>query len=185
MEQQTEAPQNQETPNPTADRAVIETEKGIQFLANDVSVERPQWLPEKFKSPEDMAAAYSELERRMGGQKPDAAPEPPAESAPAAEEKPPADSPQLGEFQKYTDEFTKDGALSEQSYKELLDRGIPKVLVDNYIANFKTAVSSQTSAVEAQIVASVGGPQEYAAMQVWASNNFGPEEIAAYNKAME
>jgi len=28
--------------------------------------DRPEWLPEKFKSAEDLAQAYSELERRLG-----------------------------------------------------------------------------------------------------------------------
>jgi hypothetical protein len=28
--------------------------------------DRPQWLPEKFKSAEDMAQAYSELEKKLG-----------------------------------------------------------------------------------------------------------------------
>ena len=27
--------------------------------------ERPEWLPEKFKTPEDMAKSYTELERKM------------------------------------------------------------------------------------------------------------------------
>ena len=27
---------------------------------------RPEWLPEKFSSPEDMAKAYSELEKKQG-----------------------------------------------------------------------------------------------------------------------
>ena len=30
------------------------------------TTERPEWLPEKFKSAEDMAQAYAELEKRMG-----------------------------------------------------------------------------------------------------------------------
>ena len=30
------------------------------------SEDRPDWLPEKFKSPEDMAKAYSELEGKLG-----------------------------------------------------------------------------------------------------------------------
>ena len=30
--------------------------------------ERPQWLPSKFNSPEDMANAYAELEREFHGQ---------------------------------------------------------------------------------------------------------------------
>ena len=32
------------------------------------SGDRPSWLPEKFKSAEDMAKAYSELEKKQGGQ---------------------------------------------------------------------------------------------------------------------
>ena len=28
--------------------------------------DRPEWLPEKFKSPEDMSKAYSELEKKLG-----------------------------------------------------------------------------------------------------------------------
>ena len=34
------------------------------------SESRPEWLPEKFKSPEDMAKAYAELEGKLGGNKP-------------------------------------------------------------------------------------------------------------------
>jgi len=172
---------------PVNERPSIETEKGIQFLSPDSEAPRPEWLPEKFRSPEEMATAYRNLERRMSGAKPEATPEPQAEPTPAEPDQPQPESieTQLGEFKKYTDEYAKTGNLSEESYKELMDRGIPKVLVDNYIANFKSAVSSQTAETEAKIVASVGGPQEYAAMQVWASNNFSAEEIAAYNKAME
>jgi hypothetical protein len=175
-----------ETAKAAPERIAIETEKGIQFLAPeavDPMAARPEWLPEKFKSPAELAKAYQELERKIG--KP-AAPETAPESpAPKAADTPQAPDVQLGEFAKYTDEYTKTGNLSEQSYKELLDRGIPKVLVDNYIANFKSAASTQVAALEAQVVAAVGGPQEYAAMQVWASKNFSAEEITAYNRAME
>ena len=31
---------------------------------------RPEWLPEKFKSAEDLAKAYSELEKKLGAPKP-------------------------------------------------------------------------------------------------------------------
>ena len=46
--------------------------KGEQLEANNNpnKEERPDWLPEKFKTPEDMANAYSNLEKKMGeGQK--------------------------------------------------------------------------------------------------------------------
>jgi len=32
----------------------------------EASVERPEWLPEKFKSPEDLSTAYSSLESKLG-----------------------------------------------------------------------------------------------------------------------
>ena len=32
----------------------------------EASVERPEWLPEKFKSPEDQSTAYSSLESKLG-----------------------------------------------------------------------------------------------------------------------
>lgn len=167
------------------ERVAIETEKGIQFLPPGVAEDRPEWLPEKFRSPADMAKAYQELERKIGTKQPAAPEAAPEQPVPQAAEKPAGLDAQLGEFTKYTDEYTKTGILSEQSYKELLDRGIPKVLVDNYINNSKTAASSQVAALEAQMVAAVGGPQEYAAMQVWASKNFSSDEITAYNRAME
>lgn len=39
----------------------------VATLATEAPVEaRPSWLPEKFKSPEDMASSYSALESRLG-----------------------------------------------------------------------------------------------------------------------
>ena len=34
-----------------------------QEEAQDNQSERPEWLPEKFKTPEDLAKSYSELEK--------------------------------------------------------------------------------------------------------------------------
>ena len=34
-------------------------------IEEGVESERPEWLPEKFKSPEDMAKAYGELEKEF------------------------------------------------------------------------------------------------------------------------
>jgi len=38
----------------------------------EVSVERPEWLPEKFKNPEDLATAYNSLETKLGSSKDEA-----------------------------------------------------------------------------------------------------------------
>lgn len=176
------------------DRSFIETpEGGIQILPEGhtppgaaAEPQRPDWLPQKFKSVQDMAAAYAELEKKIGAPK---TAEPPAGAPPQGDGPPPAgEAPkpqeQLGEFAKFTEEFSKNGKLSDESYAELATKGIPRILVDQYISNYQAAASSQNAALEAQLVASVGGPQEYAAMQVWAGQNFSKDEIEAFNATM-
>ena len=47
----------------------IEPEKETNTESEELPQEqsdRPEWLPEKFKSPEDMSKAYSELEKKLG-----------------------------------------------------------------------------------------------------------------------
>lgn len=55
---QTEQPQEQaQTQENLLDTTAQTTE--------DTSTQRPEWLPEKFKSPEDMAKSYTELEKKV------------------------------------------------------------------------------------------------------------------------
>ena len=37
-----------------------------EAVQTETAVERPEWLPEKFKSAEDLANAYSSLEGKLG-----------------------------------------------------------------------------------------------------------------------
>ncbi len=41
-------------------------EQPVQETVQEQSDDRPEWLPEKFESAEDMAKAYSELKKKMG-----------------------------------------------------------------------------------------------------------------------
>jgi hypothetical protein len=38
----------------------------VETQVEEVASERPEWLPEKFKSPEELANSYASLEQRMG-----------------------------------------------------------------------------------------------------------------------
>lgn len=143
--------------------------------------DRPQWLPEKFKSPEEMAKAYSELESKLGGQKPA---DPPADPA-----KPPAEIPAdpnaaLAEkglkLQDFSEEFAKSGELSADSYDKLAKAGYDRDLVDNYIAGQQ----ARAAQFEGSIKSEVGGDEAYVAMTEWAKSNMTPSEIAAYNAAV-
>lgn len=142
------------------------------------SEDRPEWLPEKFKSPEDMAKAYAELESKLGGKKP--------EETPKAEQPPVPDNPEQAladkglKLDEFSAEFAKNGELSPESYDKLTKAGFPKELVDSYIEGQK-AMAAQ---FEADIKSEVGGNERYSEMLDWAKVNLSPTEIQAYNDAV-
>ena len=141
--------------------------------------DRPQWLPEKFKSPEDMAKAYAELEAKLGQAKPA---DPPA-ADPAAT--PPAD-PEAAladkglNLQDFSAEFAQKGELSAESYEKLSKAGYSRQIVDQYIDG-QRAVAAR---FETEIMTEVGGSEKYSEITTWAKANLTPQEIAAYNAAV-
>lgn len=147
--------------------------------------DRPQWLPEKFKSPEDMAKAYEELEKKLGQPKqeapqanPEATPENPSEATPADAEKA-LESKGLN-LQDFNAEFAKNGSLSEESYKKLQEAGYDKNLVDQFIEGQKARAVQFESAIKTE----VGGDERYSDIVTWARGNLSPAEIDAYNSAV-
>jgi len=171
--------------NPQPSPSVSESE-GTQ----DGATERPNWLPEKFKSAEDLAKAYGELEKKLSTPKAEAK----TEEAPKSEtkEQKEGDSPELDEPVKdetpkadtskvdltpFHNEWADKGELSEDSFTKLETMGFPKELVQQYISGFQA-----TQAQEAQaIYADTGGQEGYKAMTEWASQNLPAHEIAAYD----
>lgn len=135
---------------------------------------RPEWLPEKFQSPEDLAAAYAALEKKLGGTPPAPAaqPDPNAPAAPATMD--------VKDFNKYSDEVLSNGKLSEESYKELEGKGFTRQLVDSYIQGQQAVTDAQV----AQVHNAVGGPDAYAAMIDWAANNLSEAEQNAFDGAV-
>lgn len=142
--------------------------------------ERPAWLPDKFKSAEDMAKAYLELERQRG--KPTAVPKTsdtlPAENTPPNT---PAGAITEAEMAAYETEFLEKGALSEASYAGLAAKGIPKHIVDNHIEG----VTLKAQAQVAQVFDAAGGEEGYREMVEWARTALSPAERAAYDAAVD
>ena len=101
--------------------------------------DRPEWLPEKFKSAEDMAKAYSELEKKMGaGAKEDT--DEAEQSETEAEDDEEQSEENTSEAYKAVAEaskefFENDGQLSEETYNALEKAGLPRDLVDSYAAS--------------------------------------------------
>lgn len=160
--------------------------------------DRPAWLPSKFKTAEDLAKAYGELEKKQGGGQQQQTPQ--TTQQPQTAEQTPNDAQQQQQSQtppstdqqvvdmltkagvKYDDlnaQFQKDGKLSDESYTKLAAGGFSRELVDSWIAGQNAVVQS----LRAQIFAGVeGGEAKYNEMTAWAAKNFQPAEIAEFNR---
>lgn len=142
--------------------------------------DRPGWLPEKFKSPEDMAKAYAELESKLG--KPTDKQN--TEQAPADEQtKQVQDELQSKglDLYEFSNEFGTNGGLSEESYEKLEKAGYPRDIVDQFIEGQK----ARASLFESEVKSVAGGDQGFNDMVEWAKANLSPAEIAAYNAAID
>ena len=142
--------------------------------------ERPEWLPEKFKSAEDMANAYSELEKKLGQP---AAEEQQEEEPQQQETENDNDKPEAGNYNEAVVEasqefFANDGQLSDETYKKLEEVGLPRDLVDSYAAGQQALLQSE----EAQIKGVAGN--DYDARAEWANEHLPSEEIDAFEEAV-
>jgi len=143
------------------------------------TTERPEWLPEKFKSAEDMAQAYAELEKRMGqGTKEVEETEQPEEQQTDDDNKEEASNYNEAVVEASKEFFENDGKLSEDTYKKLEGIGLPRDLVDSYAAGQQALLQSE----EAQIKGVAG--DNYDAMAEWANEHLPQEEIDAFDEAV-
>ena len=140
--------------------------------------ERPEWLPEKFKSPEELSKAYEALEKKLGTPTPPPAKE--GETPPPAGVNPVPDALSDAEFTSFQNEFAENQKLSEDTYKKLAAKGINKDIVDNYVEGQK-AIATQDMQ---KVFAAAGGEAEYMGVIEWASTSLDPADIAAYNEAV-
>jgi hypothetical protein len=148
--------------------------------------DRPAWLPEGFKTPEDMAKAYTELRTKMSQ---DGAPKPPEGSKPA--EKPADGTPsaldsasavkavtEAGlDMAKLEAEYAEKGTLSEDSLKALEGKGLSREQVNNYIKG-QEARATQMRSEFAQIA---GGEAKLSTVYEWAAANLDAKDVASYN----
>lgn len=153
--------------------------------------QRPDWLPEKFKNAEQMAEAYSNLEKKLGSGEQEQQEEPQEEYVEEQTEEVPdteAEQSQVREaveaagvdFNSLQGEYDETGELSEQSYNALAEAGFPQDLVNSWIAGQEALANNYQSSV----YESVGGEEAYGEMIGWASENLSQGEIAAYDRAV-
>jgi hypothetical protein len=164
----------------TADKPVEETKP---------TQSKPEGLPEKFNSVDELVKSYSELEKKLGEQsQPTEQSVDPVSKAEEKQEQPKSDldiatkavdSAGLN-METLSEEFAKDGKLADGSYKSLEKAGIPKEYVDRFIAG-QQAIADQQSATVKNLV---GGTEAYDSMSEWAGQNLTETEKQAYNTAV-
>tara|TARA_B100001094_G_scaffold23284_1_gene19704 strand:+ start:1911 stop:2702 length:792 start_codon:yes stop_codon:yes gene_type:complete len=159
---QQEAAQQQTQQNPSGQENTQAVEEE-QTQAEDENL-----ILGKFKSQEDLAAAYENLEKKLGETK----------EEPAAEEKSTQDSNVSTAIQEASDTFHENGELSEDNYKALEDSGIPREFVEAYVKGREASMKSEA----AQITDSVGGQENYDSMVQWASEALPADEIETFDQ---
>lgn len=154
--------------------------------------DRPDWLPQNFKSPTDFAEAYKNLERKLGTSgAPPATPAPAATPGSPPAETPaftpegaiPATQPQAFDWKAAAAPFAKTwaekGTLAPEQYQQLAAMGQPRDLVDSFFAGQQAIVQLRVQNAQSR----VGGPEAMKQMLAWAGQNLTKAEIAEYEKA--
>ena len=151
---------------------------------------KPEGLPEKFNSVEDLAKSYSELEKKLGEQTPTEEVDP-TSKATLKEDAPKEQKGELDIAEKavesaglnmenLSNEYAEKGELDKKSYEALEKAGIPKDYVDQFIEGQKAIGEKQTNTVKDL----VGGNDAYSEMANWAADNLTDAEKNAYNTAV-
>ena len=167
------------SPETTTDKPVEETKP---------TQSKPEGLPEKFNSVDELVKSYSELEKKLGEQSQPTEKSVDPVSKAEVKEQPKSDldiatkavdSAGLN-MESLSEEYAKEGKLADGSYKSLEKAGIPKDYVDRFIAGQQAIADQQSSSVKEM----VGGTQAYDSMSEWASQNLSETEKTAYNSAV-
>ena len=158
----------------------------------------------KFKSVEDLAASYKELEGKLGAI--DQTREEPEGNAEETEEQETETNDSEFNAEEYygdglasvleevgidaqdiTQRFTDTGEISEDDYSKLGEAGFSKQVVDTYLDGLRGVGEGDeipTQQIQ-NIKDSVGGDQAYEQMADWCQQNLSEQEIKAFDKITE
>ena len=178
-----------------ADQLVVPTEQGDMSAedqynqemidkvdSNDMSTERPALdnSGDKFQGDYGkLKESYEALERKMhGAQEGEDVPVDVQNDLGIPQDVPVAEG--AFDMNALTQEYTENGSLSENSYKQLEDAGISQEMTNQYIAGQK-ALGAQ---IGTDVKNTVGGEENYNGMVEWAKNNYSAEQITAYDNAV-
>ena len=172
------------------DNPVEVSDVGEELVLQQSEQGRPEWLPEKFGTPQDLLNAYNQLEQQytqVSQQQED------TQQAEVSEQESldiqNTSVPQVAQLldernldiEVFQQEYNELGKLSDDAYTALEEAGIPNNVVDTWLAG-QEAIADQSIS---QIYQSVGGEDNYNTMLNWASENLEQWELDAFNSSIE
>ena len=173
------------------------SQENLETLAKNETDENGLILG-KFKSVEDLAASYKELEGKLGNAPTDQVEESTEETV-EQEESDNNYQELYGEGvyevlqevgidpQDISNRFMQEGGLNDDDYSKLQEGGFSRTLVDTYLEGLRSTgnvVEIATQQIEG-IKESVGGDQNYEQMTAWALSNLPASEVDAFNQLTE
>lgn len=177
-----------DTITPPADKVQTAEEIATELAAEDAAAKavaagetpadpaRPDWLPEKFSSPEDMAKAYSELEKKQST----AGPKEPQEGLGISKDEAVAAVDNAGlDFDALAAKYAESGKLEDADYQALEKTGLKRDTVEAYIRG-QQAIADQ---FETKVMEGFGDKEAYQSMVQWASTNLPDSAIDMFNEA--
>ena len=154
----------------------------------------------KFKSVEDLAASYKELEGKLGTVTEEDQPQTEEEQTETNDTEFNAEEfygdglasvlEEVGiDPQEISNRFTESGEINEDDYSKLKEAGFSKQVIDTYLDGVRNATgASGEDIATAQIQGikdSVGGDDNYGKMVSWAIENLPAEEVKEFNTLTE
>ena len=171
MQEEAQEQRNQQQQQPTP----VEQQQQHPEETPTETPERPEWLPEKFDTPESMAEAYGQLEQRFHENNNNN--EQSEDNSTESEV-----TPEMGEtVTAASAEYHENGMLSDSAYQSLEEAGLSRDVVDTYVQGFEALQAQQEESLQAEI----GGPDNYDAMSEWASTALTDQEQQVYNNTVE
>ena len=196
--------------DPVVANEIAEREAESLKVGEELMAKQDKMLAGKYKSVEDLEAAYTELQKKLGDQ--------PAETETEAEVE------QETEYQMYSDDGSvnydtaselygdqlgglfkennidpfamnkyfaeNNGTLSDEMYNELNTAGLSKEIVDQYLegARTKTGIGAQgpvlTAAEISEVKSIAGGEEGYQSLMDWAGQNLTKEDAKNYDDVL-
>ena len=169
-----------------------------EFIQEQEAAKEPELLLGKFKSQDDLAKAYQELEKKLGQPKEQADPETPSSNEDYSPEKaveiygegPVTALKERGIDMAEVMSRADSGQDISEHYDALAETfGVTRQVVENYVAKAQGSAPAEapglTEADAAQLKAMVGGEDSFNKLSQWAASNLDKGELAKYNAVVD